>query len=121
MSEVQKRTRHSPHTPESKAKMSIALTNAWKKKRGADYISKRDESLKRDFGISEKQYLDMLEIQGGVCAICGKKETSRNLAVDHDHKTGLVRGLLCQKCNTGLGLLSDSLTMLEKAIKYLRG
>lgn len=121
MSEVQKRTRHSPHTEESKAKMSIALTNAWNKKRGYEYISARDEKLKRDFGISEADYLEMLDKQGGVCAICKRKETGKYLAVDHDHETGVIRGLLCQKCNTGLGLLSDTLSMLERAVKYLRG
>ena len=58
--------------------------------------------IKSRFGVSEVEYMAMLESQGGVCAICGKKNTKR-LAVDHDHNTGKVRGLLCGKCNTTLG------------------
>lgn len=121
MSDAQKRTRHSPHTEESKAKMSAALIRAWNKKRGYEYISPRDEKLRREFGISEAEYMKMLDAQGGVCAICKNSETGgRWLAVDHNHENGKVRGLLCQKCNTGIGLLSDSPTLIERALAYLR-
>ena len=92
-------------------------------------IALKKSSLKRDFGISLNEYNDMLKKQNNVCAVCGKKETARNiktnkvcdLAVDHCHKTGVVRGLLCSKCNTGLGFFADSKKDLTLAIKYLAG
>ena len=75
-------------------------------------------------GFSHEDYLSMLEEQHGCCAICGGLEPSdykRRLSVDHDHKTGKIRGLLCMKCNSGLGMFDDSETILLNAIKYLKG
>lgn len=81
---------------------------------------RRNSYLKRKFGISLSEYEDMLVKQSGVCAICGKPEqTDRSLAVDHCHETGFVRGLLCVKCNTGMGNLGDNVEILQKAIDYL--
>ena len=77
------------------------------------------------FGITPEQYDAMLKEQGGVCAICREPETGRNragavsLAVDHDHETGLVRGLLCNTCNRGIGLLKDRPDILRSALQYL--
>jgi hypothetical protein len=73
------------------------------------------------YGLTDEDYRHMLEKQGGVCAICHRKNGSNNrrLHVDHDHKTEKVRGLLCGTCNTGIGLLRDKLSMLYKAIAYL--
>lgn len=83
--------------------------------------------FKRTYGISLEDYDVMLLEQGGVCAICGKEETHRGrsgnitpLAVDHNHVTGEVRGLLCHACNTTLGNVNDSVEILENAIAYLR-
>jgi len=84
--------------------------------------------LKRKFNITINDYNEMLRNQNNRCAICGIKQTylidrrgrkKSNLNVDHNHDTGNVRGLLCQKCNSGLGYFSDSTDNLEKAIKYL--
>jgi hypothetical protein len=83
--------------------------------------------LKRLFGITLEDYNIMLESQNGVCAICGKPEflidnrtnTLRALAVDHDHKTEKVRGLLCNRCNKSLGGFKDNINNLLSAIKYL--
>lgn len=66
----------------------------------------------------------MLESQNGGCAICGatkvvQKNTVRKLSVDHCHETNTVRGILCQKCNQGLGLFDDSIDKLTNAIQYL--
>ncbi|KPK13993.1 MAG: hypothetical protein AMJ56_00350 [Anaerolineae bacterium SG8_19] len=67
----------------------------------------------------------MLKAQNGVCAICNQPETHmRNgklkaLAVDHDHKSGAIRGLLCSDCNTGIGKLKDDHKVLQSAIQYL--
>lgn len=78
-------------------------------------------------GINEEQYQVLLEKQGGKCGICHGSQTKRktgllmNFAVDHDHLTGEIRGLLCQDCNRGLGLLGDTIQMLQSAIVYLNG
>lgn len=68
------------------------------------------------------RYDESLEaIRSNGCMICGdlKDMMGRNLAVDHDHKTGKNRGLLCHHCNTGLGLFNDDVELLKKAISYL--
>lgn len=75
-----------------------------------------------EFGITFEQYNEMLERQEELCAICQEPETAtlrgtvRRLCVDHDHETGHVRGLLCTRCNTGIGLLGSN---IEAAIGYL--
>ena len=74
--------------------------------------------LQRKFNLSPDEYKKKLESQGGVCAIC-KNECTRALAVDHNHITGQVRGLLCNKCNRGIGYLSDSIDLLQASIDYL--
>jgi hypothetical protein len=77
-------------------------------------------------GISKISYTQLLEKQNYVCDICGKAETSKNslgeiqsLSVDHDHKTGKIRGLLCCHCNHLLGSAKDNIIILRKAIEYL--
>lgn len=80
----------------------------------------RDRNLRAQFGITIDQYDAMLAEQDGLCAICGLKCTSgRQLAVDHDHKTGAVRGLLCGNCNRALGHLQDDLRNARAAVAYL--
>lgn len=82
--------------------------------------------LKSQYGISLEDYADMYALQQGRCAICFQEETARSnggyvksLAVDHCHTTGEVRGLLCNKCNVGIGYLDDDVVRLHNAIKYL--
>lgn len=75
---------------------------------------------KRVADFTVKQYRVMEKRQRGLCAICRKKPKGR-LHVDHDHRTGKVRGLLCQQCNHGLGLFYDSIKSLRTAIMYLYG
>lgn len=77
----------------------------------------RDRHYRQKYGITLDDYNKMLENQGGRCAICGS--ISGALFVDHCHKTGRVRGLLCCSCNTGIGLLKDNIDVLTNAIKYL--
>lgn len=72
------------------------------------------------YGINLVQYDKMLSEQAGLCAICGKTNGNKRLAVDHDHKTGQVRGLLCTTCNHMLGQADDNIIILEKGIKYLQ-
>lgn len=85
-------------------------------------VSSRDKHLKRRYGVSEEDYYNMLEQQGGVCKICSKFELrskSKYMVVDHCHDTGTVRGVLCHKCNTALGLFNDDVETMKKAINYL--
>ncbi|HYT43296.1 MAG TPA: endonuclease VII domain-containing protein [Methylomirabilota bacterium] len=76
--------------------------------------------LKWKYNISNEEYNILLTIQNSVCKICGNSETNRNLAVDHCHITGNVRGLLCDKCNRGLGCFGDDPILLCKAADYLK-
>lgn len=72
------------------------------------------------YGIDVSDYDAMLAKQEGGCYICGKKpEGKRALDIDHDHKTGKVRGLLCSNHNRALGLLGDDVDLLLKSVEYL--
>lgn len=75
--------------------------------------------LKSKFGITEETYNQILIRQGNRCAICGSYQVSKRLAVDHNHSTGKVRGLLCVNCNLGIGSLKEDRQILENAIEYL--
>lgn len=78
------------------------------------------QHLKKRFGITIEQYEEMLQRQQNTCAICKQpSKNARRLDIDHCHKTGQVRGLLCNDCNTGLGRFRESLTSLQNAIDYL--
>ena len=93
--------------------------------RRASPILEKGRNLRAKFDMSVEEYDRMLAAQNGVCAICKQPETHlRNgklkaLAVDHDHKTGKIRGLLCSDCNTGIGKLKDSIDVLTSAVQYL--
>ncbi len=77
-------------------------------------------NLKRHYGITKERYGIMLIEQGGVCAICGGPSNDRgSYHVDHDHRTGIVRGLLCGGCNSGLGFFKDDQSLMKIAIEYL--
>lgn len=109
---------------------------ACRKKRAVIYYNENKEKMKardrqyrleKEYGISLEHYNEMYAQQGGVCSICGcSPKTKRNhnhpsLAVDHNHKTGEVRGLLCISCNFAIGLLKDDEELLMNAINYLNG
>jgi Recombination endonuclease VII len=80
----------------------------------------KDLRLRRLYGISLDDYDNMLDDQGGRCAICLCRPRTRPLAVDHDHVTGRVRGLLCSRCNHGLlHFAQEDVTILRRAIEYL--
>lgn len=77
------------------------------------------------YGMNNEAYAAMLRAQNGKCLICGADELDKrtkhpySLAVDHDHVTGEIRGLLCRACNRGLGFFQDSPALLARAIEYL--
>lgn len=87
--------------------------------RGGDDYHRRT-MLRAKYGLSMEEYAALLERQHGVCAICGQPPNEGGvLHVDHDHTTGVVRGLLCPPCNTGLGNFRDDQRLLRRAIRYL--
>lgn len=76
--------------------------------------------LKWKYGITREQHGQIYLGQGGCCALCGEPVAYDKIVVDHDHVTGRVRGLLCRKCNSGLGAFNDNIKGLQNAIRYLR-
>lgn len=87
--------------------------NIYNKERARVYLCKR-------YNLTVAEYESMYYNQHGLCAICHKPEIQgRLLAIDHDHDTGIVRGLLCGKCNQGIGYLQDDIKLLYSAIEYL--
>ena len=81
----------------------------------------RQASRAYKYGLEPEQYKEMHKAQQGKCAICKEEpKTKRGLHVDHDHETGKVRGLLCHGCNVALGSFKEDVTLLNKAIEYLR-
>lgn len=82
----------------------------------------RERSKLSMYGLTPEDYYSLLDKQGGACAICrGQCKTGKKLAVDHDHETGKVRGLLCTRCNVALGMFQDDMDRMAKAIAYLKG
>ena len=81
----------------------------------------RNNDLKRNYGITLAEHKQMFEEQKGLCAICKKEGDGKwkKLCVDHDHKTGKVRQLLCRNCNMVLGQVGDNVQNLQNMIEYL--
>ena len=104
-------------------------TEAWRKnnpeKNAVANRRRYGKPRNNHFGVSCVEYKKMFNSQNGVCAICGLPERSRHkgiiksLCVDHCHETGKTRGLLCTRCNSGIGFLQDDLDLLASASSYL--
>lgn len=94
---------------------------AWRvKNRDRRNRQMREIHLRNKFGLTPAQYAEMLQRQGGGCAICGDPPpTTSSLHVDHDHGTGEIRGLLCVRCNNGLGQFRESIELLQRAQRYV--
>ena len=97
-----------------------------KKKYYREHVKEvRERRIQQDYGMSLIEYEKLFTEQDGVCAICSEKETARQggklkeLSIDHNHKTGKNRGLLCGRCNAAIGFLKESKELLEKAKIYL--
>jgi len=95
-----------------------------KKRTDAAYRKKLDPALRwarsiARYGITPIQYEQQLKRQKGCCAICGKKPTKQRLAIDHNHETGVIRGLLCFRCNFGLSWFQEDAELLAKASKHV--
>jgi hypothetical protein len=104
-------------TPEQKKR--------WSERAGRDWSSgkTRNSRYQKLFGITLEDYVLMFAEQKGCCKLCGRSDTGRkyakHLCVDHCHKTGRVRGLLCNRCNAGIGFLCDDHGLADKARAYL--
>lgn len=100
----------------------------WQSRRAAHPLFERHRHLARNFGLSADRYEEMSAAQNDCCAICGNPETRKHhstgetvaLSVDHDHDTGMVRDLLCWRCNATIGRAEESVQLLESMIAYLR-
>ena len=92
-----------------------------RKRYSSGKIKDKDLKLRRKYGISHNNYLEILEAQNGRCAICSTDVPGGKGAfhVDHCHNSGKIRGLLCHRCNVGLGHFKDQESLLLKAALYL--
>lgn len=95
--------------------MALSKREAAKRRRR----SQHNYHLKKTYGITIEQYELILEAQGGKCAICRGGTSKKHFAVDHNHKTGEVRGLLCARCNSGLAKFMDKHENVVAAATYL--
>lgn len=100
---------------------AVLVTKKWREDNREKFLSLAwDRTLRVRFGISSKNYSDIFDYQGGVCAICKNVNRDGNrLAVDHCHKSGLIRGLLCKRCNLAIGFLDDNTDIIQSAASYL--
>lgn len=88
-----------------------------------DPVNRKDYYMKYLYNISVEEYQKMLTEQNGVCYICHRKEhmpRKTDLAVDHDKKTGRVRGLLCSNCNRALGFIEENPVFAENLLNYIK-
>jgi hypothetical protein len=101
------------------AQQSWRLRNPEQSERTSKNSSARQ--ILKNHGLTAQEYSVMLEKQAGLCAICTKvNQNGRKLAIDHNHTTGKIRGLLCSNCNVGLGHFKDNLKLLSRAGSYLQ-
>lgn len=102
--------------PSQKIKRQIRAA----RRKDRDPLVQRKAELKRLYGITFDDYVNLYKKQNGVCAICLQEcKTRKSLSVDHDHKTMVVRGLLCNRCNRAIGMLHEDPDILERAKKYI--
>ena len=110
--------------PEHRAKILLKQKEAYQANPKEKRRRTRDNELARKFGINREKYNDMLAKCGNACEICGASgdEFMRGLHIDHNHCTGLVRGILCVRCNQGLGnfLCDTGYERLLLAIEYVK-
>ncbi len=95
----------------------------WRKKEHLRQME-ADPKRKRRFrlavyNLTVEEFNERVAAQGGVCAICRKPPSKKGFVVDHDHKTLVVRGILCVRCNVALGMAKDDVGILKRMIEYL--
>jgi hypothetical protein len=113
-------TEFDPH-PKGVAGLASECRSCSKERRRRPEVRRvrRESKLRAQYGLTAERYESLLEAQGGGCAICGEAPRGRHLAVDHDHETGVIRGLLCTRCNRGIGVFCDDPVLLGAASLYL--
>ena len=122
--EVKERRRCERRDSYKKTGFTETMKRALMKYRSTEKFRKTAREYRRkqiylQLGITLRKYDELFEKQNGVCAICGLPEIMKRLCVDHNHRTGEVRGLLCSQCNILLGCANDNIETLEKAKEYL--
>lgn len=96
------------------------LVKALERSKNLPFAKRKDYIIRSKYGIGIEEYNSMLEKCDNQCQVCGKPHSEEKpLHIDHDHKTGKVRGLLCNSCNYGLGFFKDDIEIMKKATKYL--
>jgi len=111
-----------PYRSKDKYCSSICYSIARKQQYHGNYEKNRNYYYKKIYGITLEQFNKTLQKQDGCCAICDEVSSHKrhkHLSVDHDHKTGKVRGILCDNCNQGLGKFKECRKLLMKAAEYL--
>ena len=112
---------HAPYRQKNKKKLQKKSYQYYREHKIEATIRARQHHLKK-YNLSMEDYKNLTLKQNGVCAICGDTNNlEKNLYIDHCHISGNIRGLLCQRCNTAIGLLKDNVLILQKAINYLEG
>jgi hypothetical protein len=112
------RVGHNPEATRDRAEDRREYVRAWAH---ANPGKKLEHVLKHKFGLTLERYEELRAKQKNRCAICRKTEPGGNCkrwCVDHDHRTGEIRGLLCLQCNTGIGVLGDDVTGMRRAVAY---
>lgn len=107
---------HLENTREYHHKNRELISKKRKEKLQKDPTIYRRRRLRKKYGITHEQFLKMSETQGNKCAACLRRTI---LVVDHCHETGKIRGLLCNQCNTAIGLLKESRQRMEALIRYV--
>ena len=113
---------------ENKERLRLIHMENYQKRKDTDRAFRREhpelfwaQRIRNKYGLTVEAYSVALESQNGLCAICGDPpEKGKRLRVDHHHQAGAVRGLLCDRCNTGIGLLRDDPDIIEAAMNYVK-
>lgn len=113
---------------DTKEKQKEYMKKWWADNKERQQKYRKTADLKRSYGISLEQFNEMLVSQSALCAICHKPETQVHpksglpyqLSVDHCHKTGNTRELLCNRCNRTLGMVNDNADLLKRMIEYVQ-
>jgi hypothetical protein len=116
--------------PECRYQRKLQKNKKHKQKQGKFVGNYNDKSRVKSYGLTLESFAQMRKYQNYCCKICGLHESknqvdkngkTKQFSIDHDHKTGQIRGLLCNNCNLALGGFKDSISSLKKAIMYLKG
>ena len=115
-------TYYKQYREENKEKLNAANKKWREENKEQNELVTETARLKRKYNLAREDYIALIEGQNNCCKTCGlpaKDNIQGKLYVDHCHNTGKVRGLLCMKCNTALGLLNDDKELLQKMLEYL--